>query len=56
MISVYNNFIDIDECTKQTHDCSLNGVCTNVQGSFHCECQPGFTGDGKTSEGSSKTK
>ena len=47
---------DIDECTTQTHDCSLNGICTNVEGSFQCECQPGFTGDGKTCEGRLKTK
>ena len=44
-------FKDIDECTTQTHDCSANGVCTNAEGSFQCECQPGFTGDGKTCGG-----
>ena len=32
-------------------DCSQNGVCINVNGSFQCECQPGFTGDGKACNG-----
>ena len=52
----FHLLLDIDECTTQTHDCSSNGICTNVEGSFQCECQPGFTGDGKTCEGRSKTK
>ena len=43
--------IDIDECTTQSDDCSPNGVCTNVDGSFQCECKQGFTGDGKTCNG-----
>ena len=41
-------FIDIDECTAQSHDCSPNSMCTNVEGSFQCSCIPGFEGDGKT--------
>ena len=40
--------IDINECTAQSHDCSPNGMCTNVEGSFQCSCIPGFEGDGKT--------
>ncbi|CAH3192857.1 unnamed protein product [Porites evermanni] len=43
--------LDIDECTSQTHDCSPNSECTNMQGSFQCECKSGFTGDGKTCDG-----
>ena len=42
------SFIDIDECTAQSHDCSSNSMCTNVEGSFQCSCIPGFEGDGKT--------
>ena len=55
----YNYFLlyeDVDECTSQTHDCPANGVCTNVEGSFQCECQSGFTGDGKTCDGRSRDK
>ena len=36
---------------QHTHDCSSNGICTNVDGSFQCVCEPGFTGDGKTCSG-----
>ena len=55
----YNYFLryeDVDECTSQTHDCPANGVCTNVEGSFQCECRSGFTGDGKTCDGRSRDK
>ena len=43
--------LDIDECSTQTHNCSLNGICTNVDHSFECECQSGFTGDGNICSG-----
>ena len=55
----YNYFLlyeDLDECTSQTHDCPANGLCTNVEGSFQCECQSGFTGDGKTCDGRPRDK
>ena len=42
------NLIDIDECTTLNHDCSPNGECTNVDGTFLCNCKTGFRGDGKT--------
>ena len=51
MFCFHQNCIDIDECTTQGHDCSADGVCTNVEGSFQCACEPGFTGDGKTCSG-----
>jgi hypothetical protein len=39
---------DIDECTANTDDCDANATCTNTDGSFTCECDAGFTGDGTT--------
>ena len=41
-------FIDIDECVLGTHGCSANGFCTNTIGSYTCQCNPGYTGDGFT--------
>ena len=48
------HYIDIDECTLQTHDCSPTAECTNGEGSFQCECKQGFTGDGETCNGTFK--
>lgn len=43
--------IDIDECISQPHDCSPDGLCTNLEGSFQCSCPSGLTGDGKNCYG-----
>ena len=43
---------DIDECYKNTHNCSKrNATCANTAGSFICSCKPGFTGDGQNCRG-----
>ena len=31
---------DTNECSEGTHNCSQ--ICTNTEGSFHCECIIGF--------------
>lgn len=36
---------DIDECSFASV-CHQNATCTNVEGSYTCECKPEFTGDG----------
>ena len=33
--------VDIDECLSM--DCGPHGSCTNLLGSYHCNCPPGFT-------------
>ena len=43
--------IDTDECTAGTHNCSTNGVCINAGGSYTCECNTGYNGDGFTCTG-----
>lgn len=35
--------IDVDECSLGTHNCSSNQTCSNIQGSFICNCSSGFT-------------
>ena len=37
-------FIDIDECN--TSPCHYNASCTDNDGSFVCQCNIGFSGDG----------
>ena len=41
----YERCQDIDECVDNTHDCNHEGgaLCKNEDGSFHCECAPGFS-------------
>ena len=35
--------LDVDECVTGLHDCPLrNAGCTNSDGSFICQCDPGF--------------
>ena len=38
--------IDINECTEQTHNCSVNGLCTNMIGTYRCECHQSCRGNG----------
>ena len=38
---------DDDECLLD-HDCGRNSTCVNIKGSFTCDCNPGYIGDGKT--------
>merc|ERR1739838_885309 len=35
---------DVDEC-EGTNDCAVNAMCHNLEGSYECECNEGFTGD-----------
>jgi hypothetical protein len=37
-------FPDIDECL--TNPCHFNAGCTDNDGSFYCQCDGGFLGDG----------
>lgn len=41
---------DIDECTQGSHDCLPDlAACINTEGSYSCNCNVGYTGDGKIS-------
>ena len=39
---------DVDECATNMHTCDVpqRAMCTNTDGSFNCECRPGYTGNG----------
>ena len=39
-------FTDINEC-QGANGCHVNSTCTNNHGSYQCNCQVGFHGDGK---------
>ena len=36
---------DVDECALGTDDCDGNATCTNLEGTFSCSCNDGFTDD-----------
>ena len=39
-------YADVDECELDTDNCHVNATCTDVIGSFECECYSGFEGNG----------
>jgi len=44
--------VDINECeTSDNGGCSSAATCTNIIGSFTCECLTGYTGDGFACDG-----
>ena len=44
------DFTDNDEC-KGNHSCHVNAICTNKNGSYVCECHPGFNENGQNCAG-----
>lgn len=38
---------DADECSASVPICAVNASCQNLQGSYSCSCNLGFSGDGK---------
>lgn len=40
--------LDLDECALGTDSCSDQAQCTDTDGSYTCDCNPGFEGDGIT--------
>lgn len=47
----HDYFLDVDECKENLDDrCNGNAVCINTEGSYACECMPGFVGDGEYCE------
>jgi len=46
--STYNVCNDIDECKDELDNCHDNAKCTNTPGSYECECEGEYSGDGET--------
>ena len=44
--SLYFSRLDLDECNLGTHGCHGYATCNNTAGSYTCECDDGYTGDG----------
>ena len=42
---------DITECEDGTDECNDTATCTNTIGSYECQCNEGFTGDGRSCMG-----
>ena len=40
-----------DKCSTGSHDCSSNGTCIPREGSYDCECNLGYEGDGRICAG-----
>jgi len=36
----------LDEWTLSTHNCDINAICLNTNGSFTCACKTGYFGNG----------
>ena len=45
---------DVNECLGGGHNCDQNADCANINGSFTCTCQNGFTGSREVGKCSGK--
>ena len=45
-LTIQLSFSDIDECFTGMNLCHINASCLNKDGTYECECLPGFFGDG----------
>lgn len=46
--------VDINECVYDGgNKCHEAAECTNTEGSYRCDCEDGYTGDGLNCKGNS---
>ena len=44
---MYTMYIELDECTDPSlNDCDVNANCTDIPGSYMCDCVLGYEGNG----------
>ena len=50
LVDIYNasTCLDVNECSKNLHNCDASKICVNTSGSFKCECLSGVADDGVT--------
>ena len=39
------SFVDVNECLEE-NSCDVNATCINKIGTYDCQCNVGFSGDG----------
>ena len=44
--NVLDTTSDIDECSGEQNNCSVNSTCTNTVGSYLCSCFSGYEDEG----------
>ena len=56
IIIIRRNFLlipDVNECALLDNACDRDAECANTLGSYQCNCNAGYTGDGYTCSGES---
>lgn len=46
-------YTDVDECSGSLDVCDKNAACTNNPGSYRCDCEVGYEGNGTHCQGKS---
>ena len=46
MCTIFSAFSDVNECSSGAHRCDGNATCTNSVGSYKCECNIAYQGNG----------
>ena len=48
---VISSYLDVDECGLGAHNCHSDATCINTYGSYTCQCNIGFRGNGQQCRG-----
>lgn len=42
----FNDFLDVNECSSNQHECGPYATCYNTPGSYKCKCKDDYRGVG----------